>query len=129
MIFSLTILSAPSSQASYSAYQFAKALLLEGHSLYRIFFYHDGSYHGSQLNCSPQDEIDLSLEWQQLQKQHSLDIVVCIAAGLKRGIIDSNEANRYDKPSANLIKEFELSGLGQLVDAAVISDRMMTFGA
>ena len=129
MIFSLTILSAPSAEASYSAYRFANALLLGGHSLYRVFFYHDGSYHGSHLNCPVQDEIDLSSEWRQLQEQYSLDIVICIAAGLKRGIIDSSEAIRYEKPSANLIEGFELSGLGQLIDATVVSDRMMTFGA
>jgi tRNA 2-thiouridine synthesizing protein D len=43
MKFSLAIYSAPySAQASDSAYRFAKALLAEGHSLYRIFFYQDG---------------------------------------------------------------------------------------
>ena len=128
MIFSLNIISSPSSQSSHSAYKFAKTLLEEGHSLYRVFFYHDGAYHGSKLTNPPQDELDIAEEWQELQKQYSVDIVVCIAAGLKRGILDTSEANRYTKEGDNLRSGFELSGLGQLVDAAAVSDRLVTFG-
>lgn len=128
MIFSITIVSAPSSQASYSAYRFAKALLEQGHSLYRVFFYHDSVYHGSDLNCSPQDENDLTMLWQQLQQAHNIDTVVCIAAAIKRGVLDTSEAERYEKQTHNLAQGFELAGLGQLVDAAVVSDRMITFG-
>jgi tRNA 2-thiouridine synthesizing protein D len=129
MIFSLAILSPPSAEASHSAYQFAQALLTQGHQLYRVFFYHDGAYHGSALNVSPQNETDLNHHWQALQKKYQLDIVVCIAAGLKRGIVDVAEATRYEKPAANLLEGMALSGLGQWVDAVVVSDRFITFGA
>lgn len=128
MIFSLAIYASPSSQASFSAYQFAKAVLEQKHSLYRIFFYHDAVYQGSELICTPQGEFDLAAAWQALQEQHKLDIVFCIAASLKRGMINSEESTRYEKNSANLHKPFELSGLGQLVDASVTSDRLLTFG-
>ena len=127
MIFSLAIYSSSSSQSSDSAYRFAQALLSQGHQLYRIFFYHDGVYQGSQLNTPPQDETAITVRWQELIEQHKVDAVVCIAAGLKRGIIDAKEAERYEKNAYNLADHFELSGLGQLVDAAIQSDRLITF--
>ncbi|MEO0444039.1 MAG: sulfurtransferase complex subunit TusD [Pseudomonadota bacterium] len=126
MVFSLLINAGPQSAASYSAYQFVKALLEQGHAIYRVFFYCDGVYHGSTLHVAPQDELNLSEQWQSLALQ---DKVICIAAGLKRGIIDDAEAARYQKPASNLAAGMDLSGLGQLVDAAHASDRMLTFGA
>lgn len=129
MIFSLAIYASPSSQACASAYQFADALLKQGHTLYRVFFYHDAVSVGSTLLTPPQDENNLHHAWQQLAASHSVDLVICIAAGLRRGILDAKEAERYDKPTHNLGAGFELSGLGQLVDAAVHSDRLVTFGA
>ena len=129
MIFSIAIYSAPySSQASDSALRFAQALLAAGHTLYRVFFYHDAIHHASSLCTPQQDEINYSCEWIELARNHKVDLVVCIAAALKRGLLNQQEANRYEKPAANLADEFTISGLGQLVDAAVNSDRLITFG-
>lgn len=127
MIFSLSIQSTPFSAASFSALQFAEALLLQGHQLYRGFFYHEGVYHGSSLVCPPQGEFDPIEGWRRLQTTYHLDLVVCIAAALKRGILDAGEAERYEKVASNLHPEFQLSGLGQWVDAVVHSDRVLTF--
>jgi tRNA 2-thiouridine synthesizing protein D len=56
MIFSLAVYAPPySSQASHTAYEFAKALLHKGHTLHRIFFYHDGVHNASSLGTPPQD--------------------------------------------------------------------------
>lgn len=128
MIFSLAIYASPSAQASDSAYRFANTLLAQGHTLYRVFFYHDAVHLASTLNTPPQDENQATQRWQTLASEHTVDLVVCIAAGLRRGILDEKEADRYDKDHHNLAEHFELSGLGQLVDAAVRSDRLMTFG-
>lgn len=129
MIFSLAVYSAPySSQASYTAYQFAKALLAQGHQLHRVFFYHDGVHNATGLAVPPQDEFDLQTAWQTLAQSHNLDVVVCIAAALKRGVIDEREAKRYNKASHNLIDDFSVSGLGQLIEAAAVSDRLISFG-
>lgn len=129
MIFSLAIYSAPhTTQASDSAYRFAETLLSEGHSLYRVFFYQDGVYNSSNLITPAQDETDLSSGWQQLSAKYQIDMVVCIAAALKRGILNQEEAERYEKPAHNLRDGFAISGLGQLVDAALMSDRLITFG-
>lgn len=130
MKFSLAIYAAPySAQASDSAYRFAKAVLDEGHSLYRIFFYQDGVHNASALTAPPQDENNIPARWQALATTHNIDLVVCIAAALRRGILDASEADRYEKPAPNLAQGFTIGGLGQLLDAAVVSDRLITFGA
>ncbi len=127
-IFSLVIQSAPDSQQSQSALLFARAVLKAGHAIYRLFFYGDGVHNATRLNVTPQDELDIPAAWQALIEEHELDAIVCIAAGLKRGLINESEAQRHDKPAYNLNPTFELSGLGQLLDAAVKSDRIVTFG-
>ncbi|MBL4585339.1 MAG: sulfurtransferase complex subunit TusD [Pseudomonadales bacterium] len=130
MIFSLTVYGAPfSNQCSDTAYQFASSLLKQGHSLHRVFFYHDGVYNGSVLATPPQDERNIQASWSQLAQQYDLDLVVCVAAGLRRGMLDETEADRYEQPAHNLASGFTLSGLGQMVEAAMVSDRMITFGA
>ncbi len=128
MIFSLAIYSSPASPSSDSAYRFAQSVLQQGHQLYRVFFYHDGVYQSSSLNTPPQDEINITEQWQTLSQAHDVDLVVCIAAGLRRGIMDQQKASRYEKNASNLAEKFELSGLGQLVDATIQSDRLITFG-
>lgn len=128
-VFSIAIYSGPySSQASYTALQFAQALIAQGHQLLRVFFYQDGVHNANALGCPPQDEFNVANAWQQLAQDHQVDLVVCIAAALRRGILNEEEANRYAKPAYNLHTGFEISGLGQLLDAAVNSDRLITFG-
>jgi len=130
MLFSLVILSAPySNQSSMTAFEFAKTLLSEGHKIHRIFFYSDGIHNATSLSAPPQDEINLPVEWQQLSIKENIDLVVCVAAALRRGLLNDEEAKRYAKPAVNLLDNFEISGLGQLLEAAVVSDRLITFGA
>ncbi len=129
MKFSLVVHSPPySQQASASALAFAQALLAQGHSLHRVFFYRDGVHNGSALLAPPQDEPNLQQAWEDLARQHDTELVICIAAALRRGIINEDEARRYSKPAANLAATFQLGGLGQLLEAAVVSDRLVTFG-
>ncbi len=128
MIFSLLITGAPySSQSVTTAFQFASAALQQGHEIHRVFFYADAVHTGSLLATPPQDEMHIPNEWQQLAKDNQLDLVVCIAAAVRRGVLDDGEAKRHEKPAGNLIKDYQLSGLGQLVEAAMVSDRMITF--
>ena len=128
MIFSLAVYGAPyTHQAADSAYQFAQAAILGGHSVYRVFFYHDGVYNASALTVPPQDEPNIPERWAQLAQTHSMDLVVCIAAAMRRGMLNEEEADRHGKSNHNLLGTFTLSGLGQLVDAGVNSDRLTTF--
>lgn len=130
MIFSLVITGAPySTQCADTALRFARSVLQQGHTLHRVFFYADGVHAGSALATPPQDEFNIPQAWAELAREHQLDLVVCIAAAVRRGVLDSNEARRYEKDGHNLAGDFTLSGLGQLVEAGIVSDRVITFGA
>ncbi len=115
-------------QASDSAYQFTKAALDSGHEIYRVFFYHDGVNNGTRYTVPPQDDRNLQQLWSALAEEHELDLVVCIAAAQRRGILDENEAKRQGKDGDNIAPGFRISGLGQLVETGIQADRLVTFG-
>lgn len=125
--FTLVIYAAPDSQASSTALNYAQALLKSGHAIYRLFFYQDGVFNACSFNIPPQDEENLPARWQAFIQQHNIDAVVCVASALKRGIVNAAEAERYELPASNLRKGFEISGLGQLVDGLINSDRLINF--
>ena len=128
MNYALLNLASPNQSSCESAYQFACAVVAAGHSLSRIFFYGDGVYQASLLQQPPQGSTPIYQRWQTFSQQHNTELVVCIAAALKRGICDQQEAERYNLAAANLAQGFTLSGLGQLVDIAVNADKLITFG-
>jgi len=116
-------------QAADSAYQFTKAALAKGHEIFRVFFYHDGVNNATRLAVPPQDDRNITQLWTELQKEHNLDLVVCIAAAQRRGLMDEDEARRQGKDANNIAEGFRISGLGQLIEAGIESDRLVTFGA
>jgi len=116
------------SPASMSAYRYVTAALELGHRITRVFFYGEGVHCATRLAAPPQDETNLPAHWQQLGAEHNLELIVCIAAALRRGVINDQEAARHGKTGSNLATGFELSGLGQLADAALNNDRLITFG-
>ena len=104
-------------QASDSAYQFAKAVLEKGHDIFRVFFYYDGVNNATKNSEPPTDDRNVIRNWQKLAEDHKVDLVVCVAAGLRRGVVD-----------ATLAPGFRISGLGQLIEAGIQADRMVVFG-
>ncbi len=115
-------------QASDSAYRFTKAALEKGHEIFRVFFYNDGVNNGTRLTVPPQDDRNVTDLWSDLAERHKLDLVVCVAAAQRRGILDSDEARRHGKSTDNIAPGFRISGLGQLVEAGIRSDRLVVFG-
>jgi tRNA 2-thiouridine synthesizing protein D len=115
-------------QASDTAYQFTKAALEGGHEVSRVFFYHDGVNNGTRLTTPPQDDRNIQKRWTELAQKHNLDLVVCIAAAQRRGIVDQDEKKRQGKDADNLAPGFRISGLGQLIEAGIQADRLMAFG-
>ncbi len=115
-------------QASDTAYQFARAALEMGHEIVRVFFYHDGVNNGTRMTTPPQDDRHIVNRWTQLAADHDLDMVVCVAAAQRRGIVDADEAKRNGKDADNIAPGFRISGLGQLIEAGIKADRLMVFG-
>ncbi len=115
-------------QASDTAYQFARAALAKGHEIVRVFFYHDGVNNGTKLAVPPQDDRHVPNNWSALAKENEIDLVLCIAAAQRRGILDEKESKRQGKEDDNVTDGFRISGLGQLIEAGIQADRMVTFG-
>lgn len=115
-------------QASDTAYRFASAALEKGHEIVRVFFYHDGVNNATRLTVPPQDERHIQRNWTELGLKHKLDMVVCIAAAQRRGLLDEGEAKRHGKDANNIADGFRIAGLGQLIDAGIAADRLVTFG-
>jgi len=104
-------------QASDSAYHFAAAAIENGHEVTRVFFYNDGVFNANRLSEPQSDDRNLVALWAGLAKENGIDLVVCIAAALRRGIREE------------ILQEgFRISGLGQLVEAGINNDRLVVFG-
>ena len=82
-----------------------------------MFFYHDGVKTRPSLTEPPQDDRNIVNRWAKLAEENKIDLVVCVAAALRRGIKEEN-----------LAQGFRISGLGQLVEAGIKCDRLVTFG-
>jgi tRNA 2-thiouridine synthesizing protein D len=104
-------------QASDSAFLFCKAALEKGHEISRVFFYNDGVNNSTKLTEPPQDDRNIVQRWSKLAEDSGVDLVVCVAAALRRGIRDEN-----------LAPGFRISGLGQLVEVGIQADRVVVFG-
>ncbi|MCK5918620.1 MAG: sulfurtransferase complex subunit TusD [Cocleimonas sp.] len=115
-------------QSSDTALQFIRAALEKGHEIFRVFFYHDGVNNGTRLSLPPGDDRLLQKEWSELAKKHDLDMVICIAAAQRRGLMDAKEAERQGLDANNIIDGFHISGLGQLIEGGIQSDRTIVFG-
>jgi len=129
MKFAIQINASPyQSNAGYTAYQFINAALAAGHEVFRVFFYQDGIYHAFKYATPPDDELQFTAQWSELAKLHQIDLVVCISAAQRRGLLCSDEAKRQGKQDNDLADGFRISGLGQLVEATLEVDRFIVFG-
>ena len=129
MIYSLVVLSSPASgHGARHAAAFARQVLARGHGIHRVFFLDAGTDTGSANAVFPQDEHDRLQPWLELAERHDVELVLCISSALKRGMLDDTEAQRHDKNGATVHPAFLVSGLGQLVDASLHADRLVTFG-
>lgn len=129
MKFAIALLAGPQDPAARSALSFAQAVVQRGHAISHLFFYRDAVHLANALAVHPQDEADLHGEWLAFISEHELDAVVCIAASLKRGVLDPREAARWNKPASNTGEPWQLSGLGQWIEALQVADRAVTFGS
>ncbi|MCH7508110.1 MAG: DsrE family protein, partial [Proteobacteria bacterium] len=59
---------------------------------------------------------------------HSLDMVLCVSAALRRGIVDAAMASEQQLAAANLAPGFRIAGLGPWMEAVVQADRVVRFG-
>ncbi|MGL5291177.1 MAG: sulfurtransferase complex subunit TusD [Vibrionaceae bacterium] len=114
-------------QSAYTAFRFATALLKKGHQLPQVFFYHDGVLNASALVSPASDEFDLVNAWQELAKNYHVELQTCVAAALRRGVVNKEEAQLQQLPAFNMADFFAQSGLGSLAEALLSADRVVQF--
>ena len=126
MKYAIQLNSGPGQNASaYTAYQFIKAALAEGHEIMRIFFYHDGVHHGFGPSRHTAAEVHAAPDWSLLARHHGIDLVLCVSAATRRGLLPPEESRWAE---ANLAAGFRLGGLGQWMEACLQADRTLVFG-
>ncbi len=129
MKYAIQINSSPfQSNTGETAYQFIKCALEMGHEVVRVFFYHEGIYHAFRYAISPDDDIQSTARWSALAGEYNVDLVVCISAAQRRGLLESSEANRLGKKDNDVADGFRIAGLGQWVEAMLVADRFIEFG-
>ena len=119
--------SAYGSLSSYHALRFTQAAIATGHQIVRVFFYQDGVLNTGSLNCPASDELDIHQAWKTLADQHQIDLVNCVSAALRRGIISQTDANENSKSHWNVEPPFSMGGLGELVTGIEEADRLVSF--
>ena len=128
MKYSIQINSSPyQSNSGETAYQFIKSALEMGHEVIRVFFYQEGAYHAFRYMTPPDDEVQIADRWSALARKYSIDLVVCISAAQRRGLLEKNEAKQQGKRDNDVADGFRIAGLGQWVEAMLKADRFIEF--
>lgn len=123
MQISILVQGSPTStRACHSALDFAVSVVESEHDLYRVFFYQDAVSIGARYFDTPPDEPNLQSRWLALNKEHDVELVLCVSAAQRRGM---SQADDHD----TVAEGFAVSGLGQLIDAMLESDRLVSFTA
>ncbi|WP_428354078.1 sulfurtransferase complex subunit TusD [Methyloprofundus sp.] len=129
MKYSIQINSSPyQSNSAETAYQFIKSAIEMGHEIIRVFFYQEGVYHAFRYATPPDDEVQIVTRWSALAKEYDIDLVVCISAAQRRGLLETNEARRQGKVDNDVADGFRIAGLGLWVEAMLEADRFIEFG-
>lgn len=124
--YSIIITQSPALYESHQTGQkLAQEILSSGDVIDRIFFYQDGAYVGLKNQIPGQGLLASYEGWVELKNNHSVPLHICIANGLRRGVVDNTESNRYEQLET-LHPDFQLSGLGELVEAFQSSNRIIT---
>ena len=97
-----------------AAQRFAEAALDAGHAIGRVFFYKDAVAVGNRFVPA---ERGLRDGWRELASRGGFELVVCVAAAERRGIVEGK----------SLAEGFAIVGLGQLIEAMESGDRLVTF--
>lgn len=116
------------SNAGLIAHRFSQAALQEGHQILQVFFYQEGIQYAFRYALPPDDEMNLSTIWSQLAMEHSIDLVVCISAAQRRGLLCEDETRRQGLADNHLAEGFRIAGLGQWLEATLKADRCLVFG-
>ncbi|MCL1038002.1 sulfurtransferase complex subunit TusD [Shewanella corallii] len=113
--------------AGVHALKFTQSALAAGHEVVRVFFYQEGVSHSNTLLSPASDEFNLHQAWCDLANQHSIELVNCVSAALRRGILSEQDAKEQQAEHWNTSAPFINGGLGELVTGIEQADRLICF--
>lgn len=126
--YTLLLTQAPLSNSShYLALDFARAAIAAGHHIKNIFFYQEAAYVALNGQTPIQGQTPLANEWLVLASAHNIELQVCIANAIRRGLVDVNEQQRYQLPAITLATGFQLHGLGEIASSYQEVDHVIQF--
>lgn len=129
MHYALLVLSSPiDGNCLLSAVRFAGAVIAKGHTLDTVFFSDAATAVGLKGLAAPQDEVSNQAAWQTLAREHDIDLVLCVASAMQRGVHSVDDLPKDSALQSSLAEGFRIGGLGQLVSATHVADRVLTFG-
>lgn len=105
------------------ALDFLQAWIKAQKPVARVFFYQDAVL---AANIGLKSNSTLVNEFSELSKKHQFPLQVCVASAHRRGIIDEAQAKKQDT-QATLNQAFELVGLGELAEAALNNEKIVSF--
>lgn len=112
-------------QGGATALRFAQALCHSGHHLDTVFFYLDGTMHANHLLSPASDEENIHTQWIELSKHRPMQLLVCVSAAERRGIIAQQTALQRHQTHFNIEPPFEIAGLAEMTMAMLKSDRVV----
>lgn len=113
-----------SSQAHYTAWRFADAVLEAGHQLRGVFFFGDAVAIANRFRDTASDEFDPQKKWQDLDKQYAIELLICSSSAQREGIRESLDASE----PATLAAHYQIAGLGSFIELSLHADRVIQFG-
>lgn len=116
-----------STQSGYSALQFCQSAIQAGHTISQIFFYQDGVQQANKLSTPLEDEFEPVTAWSDFSTEHRVELIVCVSAAERRGVMSDDQANEFSKGRGNLHPAFLIAGLGVMHEASLVADRTVTF--
>lgn len=118
----LLITASPTSRLAYHAFKLAQAMHQQQQP-FSVFFYQDAVSVANASLWRAEDELNLTLAWQNL----AIPLPVCVSAAINRGITDQENAARHQLEHINLADGFHLTGLGTLADAITQARHVIQF--
>ncbi|MBM7074521.1 sulfurtransferase complex subunit TusD [Shewanella sp. 202IG2-18] len=115
------------SSTAFRALKFTETVLKAGHCVSKIFFYQDGVSHANELICPASDEFNVNKSWQVLARKYDIELICCVSAALRRGVVAEIEAQEEGLTQYNVSEPFVMAGIGELVTGLEKADKVVTF--
>jgi len=101
--YSILITSSPfEGDTALRALAFIQGVIDNGDVVNNVFFYSEGVHHCNSLMLKTGDELFAYDGWKALAADHNVNLMVCITAAVKRGIVSEMEAKENGMAHANL---------------------------